>query len=130
MSSIARFVMERSAFAIVPLLGVVAWAFHPTASGPAPVDPWSAPAPSASQQVAAMVDGVARDFGIGTAQAAGGEGQSAAFSYRKARIAESYASHGYRQAETARALGTDVAGLRRMLRQYGIIEWPEGHKGL
>jgi hypothetical protein len=82
------------------------------------------------QQVAAMVDGVARDFGIGTAQAAGGEGQSAAFSYRKARIAESYASHGYRQAETARALGTDVAGLRRMLRQYGIIEWPEGHKGL
>lgn len=130
MSSIGRFLIERSAFAIVPLLGVLAWGYHPAPSGPAPVDPWAAPAPSTSQQIAAMVDGIGRDFGIGTAKAAAGDEQSAASAYRKARIAESYASHGYRQAETAKALGTDVPGLRRMLRQYGIIEWPEGHKGL
>ena len=130
MSSIGRFLIERSAFAVVPLLGVVAWGFHPAASAPTTVDPWAAPAPSTTQQVAAMVGGIAKDFGVGTAHAAGGQEQSATFSFRKARIAETYASHGYRQAKTARALGTDVAGLRRTLRQYGIIEWPEGHKGL
>lgn len=128
MNTIARLLLERSAFAIVPLLGIVLWNFQPAPAAPQPVDPWAAPPPSTSQQLAAAVDGLGERLGIGTAHAAGGEDTSATFAYQKAKIAGIYAGHSYRQNDTAKALGTDVAGLRRMLRHYGIIEWPEGHK--
>jgi DNA-binding NtrC family response regulator len=120
--------MERSAFAAVPLLGLVVWNFHPEPRAPEPANPWEVPAPTAGDQMASLLDGIGQRFGVGTAKAAGGEEQSAAAAYQKARISEIYASHDYHQQATAKALGTDAAGLRRLLRRYGIIEWPEGHK--
>ena len=128
MNSLGRLLAEKSFLAVFPLMAVIAWAFHPTFVAPKKVDPWSVPAPSQEDQLADAVDGLGRDFGIGQAQAAGGEARAATLAYQKAKITEVYARNGYNQKATAKALGIDVPGLQKTLRRYGIIEWPEGHK--
>lgn len=128
MFGIGRFLMEKSIFAVVPVLFVLFWYLAPAQTQQVESDPWGRHRPEAGTQLSRMIATVGEHFGVGTAKAAG-DGE-AALAFRKARIAGVYARSGYRKQVAAARLGMSQARFEATLREYGIVEWPEGHKGI
>jgi len=128
MRTIGKFLMENSVFAVAPLAILLAANLKYIRPTFERVNPWAAPAPSPGEQLAATVDGLGERIGIGEAHAAGnGE---ATIAFRKAQISAVYKRNDYSQTASAHELGMSVKNFQSTLRRYGIIEWPEGHKGL
>ncbi|MBU6266415.1 MAG: hypothetical protein KGN34_02665 [Sphingomonadales bacterium] len=128
MDRIGKFLIERSAFAVVPILCVIAWNLSYIAAPREEIDPWGRQKPSSTARLAAVMNDIGEHLGIASAKAAGnGE---ATLAFRKARISAVYAGAGYRKKVAAGRLGMSVPQFQAALRRYGVIEWPEGHKPL
>lgn len=128
MESIGKFLMEKSAFAAVPILCVIAWNLQYIAPKQDDVDPWGRQKPSGTARLAAAFESIGEHLGIASAKAAGGG--EATMAFRKAEITAIYAKAGYRQKLAAARMGMSQEQFQATLRQYGVIEWPEGHKAL
>jgi len=128
MEGIGKFLMEKSAFAAVPILCVIAWNLQYVAPREDDADPWGRHRPSGTTRLAAAFESIGEHLGIASAKAAGGG--EATMAFRKAEITAIYARAGYRQKVAAAKMGMNLEQFRATLRQYGVIEWPEGHKAL